>query len=135
MSIDMAPGADIDQDLTASVTTSTAAALTGRSEWFFRDAAARGALTAASKDENGHWWIRLGDALAYHQRQRVRRAPDQRQAVERAAAVLAAGPLDATEAARRLGISPGNARKSLCQLSAEGRAERSPDGLWTLIEQ
>ena len=107
--------------------------LTGRSPTTLRWAVSAGTLSAAGRAELGGLLLRTSDVLEWHkshrQYTRVRSKPWNTTAD--GLAVL--GGATAEELAAYLDIHPGNARKHLLILQAQGRAERGADGQWSLL--
>jgi hypothetical protein len=83
------------------------------------------------------WRMSRKDVLAWHQQARVINKPRQAaQPWEKAAELLEEyGSLSSEEMARLIGRHPGNVRKYLAILKAEGRAERLSDGQWVLVKR
>jgi hypothetical protein len=81
------------------------------------------------------WRVTRSDVLTWHQG--ARRSPRAlSRPWERAAELLEEyGSLSLQELTLLLGRHPGNARKYVALLKAEGRAERLLDGQWVLIKR
>ncbi len=114
------------------LTTREVATLTGRTQSAVR-AALFGGYLSGERQLDG-WLITREEALAWNERTRVVPRPSSHP-WERAAELLAEyGSLSSEEMGRLLQLNPGNARKHLAILKAEGRAERLPDGQWVLVK-
>jgi hypothetical protein len=115
------------------LTTREVAALTGRTQDAVKSAIHHGALPG--QRELDGWRVTRKDALAWHARTRIICRPSSRP-WDRAAELLEEfGSMSPQELTPLLGRHPGNARKYLAILKAEGRAERLPDGQWVLIKR
>ena len=116
--------------LLEELTTREAAALSDRTQNAVKSALRTGRLTG--RRELDGWRVTQTEVLAWVARTRKINRPSSRP-WDRAAELLEEyGSLDPQEMAPLLGRHEGNARKYLAILKAEGRAERLPDGQWTL---
>jgi hypothetical protein len=121
-----------DDDL---ITTSDAARLTGRTVDAVRGAIKMHVLTSRGKNDRGYHLVLRTDLLEWHREHpptnRARRylgAPWD--VVMDALAVIQ--PATPEEVAGFVGLHPGNARKHLSILAAQGRVAVGPDRQWTL---
>jgi hypothetical protein len=115
------------------LTTRQAAALTGRTMDAVKSAIHIGTLTGTRKMDG--WRVKREDVLAWHARTRLRSRYSSRPWDRAAELLVEYGSLSIQEMAPLLGRHPGNARKYLAILKAEGRAERLSDGQWVLVEK
>ena len=107
--------------------------LTGRTQDAVKAAIRRGELPG--KREMDGWRVTPPDLLAWNARTR-RSSRSSSRPWERAAGLLAEyGSLSPQEMTPLLDRHPGNTRKYLAILRAEGRAERLPDGQWVLTNK
>ena len=115
------------------LTTTAAGLLVGRSGTAVRDACVAGRLPG-TKDGEGFWRVRASDVLAWAaRRQRGRGNPLPTPRTEEVVQLLSDwGSASAEELAKVMQLHPGNARKYLAILGAEGRAQRQSDGQWVL---
>lgn len=124
--------ADTHLSRNAVLTTREAGQLVGRSEDAVRAAIRRGDLDA----ERGRdfWLVSASDVIAWAAHTPIGRGnPLPRPRTEEVVGLLTDwGSGSAEELATVLGVHVGNARKYLAILAAQGRAERSKDGQWTL---
>jgi len=115
------------------LSTTAAGRLVGRSGTAVRDACVFGRLTG-QKDSEGFWRVTASDVLAWAARTsqgRGRPLPAPR--TEEVVQLLSDwGSASAEELAKVMQLHPGNARKYLAILAAEGRAQRQSDGQWVL---
>jgi len=115
------------------VTTTEAGRLVGRSGDAIRAACVNGKLPGR-KDSQGCWHVDPADVLAWAARTPPGHGPRlPRPRTDEVMELLRDwGSASAEELARVLAIHPGNVRKYLAILSAEGRAQRRSDGQWVL---
>jgi hypothetical protein len=122
----------LEQVPSEQLTTREAAALIGRSPAAVKAALNRGVLPGIRLLDG--WRITRADLFTWHTGTRPSPRPSSRR-WEHAANLLAEfGSLSVDELGLLLDRHPGNARKYLAILKAEGRAERLPDGQWVLIK-
>jgi hypothetical protein len=122
----------LEQTQPEQLTTREASALIGRSPAAVKSALNRGELPGTRLLDG--WRVSRADLFTWHTGTR----PSPRRSSrpwEHAADLLAEfGSLSVDELGLLLGRHPGNARKYLAILKAEGRAERLPDRQWVLIK-
>ncbi len=121
----------MDTSVNDLVTTTEAAALTGRTQDVIRRMINFGYITASS--ENGRWYIDRQVLDAWDRRAKRRPTPARPPAWQRSAEIIAEyGSVSAEELADLADIHIGNARKHLALMAKHGRARRRPDGQWVL---
>lgn len=118
-----------DEDL---LTTTEAARIVERSLDAVRHGVLDGTLAEAGRTDRGRPLVRRADLLAWDQTARRFHRPTRRWEAT-AAALEALGPATAEELGAYVGVHPGNTRKHLAILVAQGRAQRRPDGQWVLL--
>ncbi len=115
------------------LSTTEAAALTGRDMGVIRHAIWAGRLPAAERTSLGRPLVRRSDLLAWD-----KRAPHKPQKkgkepwLKAAKALGVLGSATAEELAGYLSIHPGNVRKHLLILEAQEQVQRDKDGQWSL---
>jgi len=115
------------------ITTTEASRLTGRSPSAIRNAVSQRELASVGHTELGRLLLRTSDVLEWHKsRRRCQRAPSKPWNLT-ADGLGVLGAATSEELAAYVGIHPGNARKHLLILQAQGRAERGADGQWSLL--
>lgn len=115
------------------LTTTEAAALTGRQLDTIRHAILQGRLPGIRED--GRWWVEPEAVLAWH-RKSQRHGPRRRPPAYEGSARLIAEyhSLSAEELSDLAGIHVGNARKHLVFLARQGRVVKLDDGQWVLTD-
>lgn len=117
------------------LTTTEAAELVGRTQAVIRTAICQGKLPAAGRTPLGHHLLRQSDVLDWVRRHPTYRPHPGNRWNNTAAALGELGPATVEELGAFLSLHPGNVRKHLLILAAQGRAERRPDGQWVLTDQ
>jgi len=115
------------------LSTAEAAHIVQRAQDTIRAAIHKGLLPAVKNPDNSTWRVRRSDLVAWSDRAgriAVNRLRPSQQIAELLATYDSA---DATELATIMGIHPGNVRKHLAILAAQGQAERQDDGQWVLV--
>lgn len=114
------------------LTTTEAAELVGRTQAVVRTAICQGKLPAAGRTRLGHHLLRREDVLEWVRRHPTYRPHPANRWDKTASALAELGPATVEELGAYLSLHPGNVRKHLLILSAQGRAERRPDGQWVV---
>lgn len=114
------------------LTTTEAAELVGRTQAVVRTAICQGKLPAAGRTRLGHHLLRYEDVLDWVQRYPTYRPHPANRWNNTAAALSELGPATVEELGAYLSLHPGNVRKHLLILAAQGRAQREADGQWVL---
>ena len=113
--------------------TTEAAAITARHMGTTRTAILQGQLPVADRTSLGRPLIRRSDLLAWDKRAlRRRRQKEKKPWLKAAKALGVLGSATAEELAGYLSIHPGNVRKHLLILEAQGQVQRGKDGQWSL---
>ncbi len=115
------------------LSTAEAARVVHRAQDTIRVTIRKGLLPAVKNHDDSTWRVRRSDLVAWSDHARritVKRVHPSQQVAELLATYDSA---DVTELATIMGIHPGNVRKHLAILAAQGRAERQADGQWVLI--
>lgn len=117
------------------LSTTEAAALTGRNMSVIRHAIWAGRLPAAGRTSLGRPLVRRDDLLAWDKR--ALRKPQKKGKepwLKTAKALGVLGSATAGELAGYLSIHPGNVRKHLLILEAQEQVQRGKDGQWSLAQ-
>jgi hypothetical protein len=117
------------------LTTAQAAELIGRSPGAVRWAIKSGELPSAARTPTGQHRVRPTDVLLWAKRHPARLTQLRNTWEQTAVALATLGQASADELGAYLGLHPGNARKHLLILAAQGRAQRLPDGQWVPVTE
>jgi len=116
------------------LSTAQAAHVVQRGQATIRAAIRKGLLSASKNPDDSTWRVRRSDLLAWSDRAARRIAVNRPHPSQHVAELLATyGSADVAELATIMGIHPGNVRKHLAILAAQGQAEHQDDGQWVLV--